>query len=296
MTKLEYSDFYKFLSSLGIVLISLALLIPWLFLREPFDALISTADLSSLTPTAQSIIITRQNTALWFLQNLVWISIVLTIAGLGFLISGIFLWAGKQRTVDTKDELETEKLKHEIASMTSSQFTEKVIKEAEEELQATTKTELPVKSISSVASDYLHTESTIVDKLTACFGAGSILPNVQIKGKGYDVILLSEGNQDDVIFEIKVARSGFETDRVESAIVNLRNATKAYTNTAGKNAKGIVLFLSPDFQSDELVAKYYEVVSETARKLAGDIVKPHFLTKEKLMDLSNDELRKMIYE
>ena len=42
MTKLEYSDLYKFLASLGFVLIGLSLLVPWLFLRESFDALLNT--------------------------------------------------------------------------------------------------------------------------------------------------------------------------------------------------------------------------------------------------------------
>ena len=35
MTNIDYRDFYRFLASVGVVMISFALLLPWLFLREP---------------------------------------------------------------------------------------------------------------------------------------------------------------------------------------------------------------------------------------------------------------------
>ena len=39
MSKFEYSDFYKFIASVGITLIALSVFVPWLFLKEPFDLL-----------------------------------------------------------------------------------------------------------------------------------------------------------------------------------------------------------------------------------------------------------------
>jgi hypothetical protein len=37
MDKFEFSDLYKFLVSAGIVLVGLAILLPWFYLKEPFD-------------------------------------------------------------------------------------------------------------------------------------------------------------------------------------------------------------------------------------------------------------------
>jgi hypothetical protein len=34
--QIEYGDFYKFVVSLGIALVFSAILVPWLFLRDPF--------------------------------------------------------------------------------------------------------------------------------------------------------------------------------------------------------------------------------------------------------------------
>ena len=60
MAQIEYGDFYKFIVSLGIALVLAAILVPWLFLREPFDLMIEASRLSGLTPTAQQIVLLRQ--------------------------------------------------------------------------------------------------------------------------------------------------------------------------------------------------------------------------------------------
>jgi hypothetical protein len=48
MKTLAYSDFYKFIVSIGIVLISLAVLFPWLLLRESFDITLSRSEIYEL--------------------------------------------------------------------------------------------------------------------------------------------------------------------------------------------------------------------------------------------------------
>jgi hypothetical protein len=71
MNKPEYSDLYKFIASLGLILIAFSILLPWLFLRESFESLVSASDFANLTPTAQALIAYRQNTGLWFIQNII---------------------------------------------------------------------------------------------------------------------------------------------------------------------------------------------------------------------------------
>lgn len=133
MNKPEYSDLYKFIVSLGVILIAFAVLLPWLFLRESFDSLINTTELATLTPTAQALMTHRQNLALWFVQNIIWISALPAILGFTCLVSGILLWQRKQRLADTKDELETEKLRLEVKSMSPEQIAVKLIEEAASE-------------------------------------------------------------------------------------------------------------------------------------------------------------------
>ena len=50
MTKLDYQDYYRFVVSLGLFLTAAAVIVPWLFLREPFDLHITAKELAELTP------------------------------------------------------------------------------------------------------------------------------------------------------------------------------------------------------------------------------------------------------
>lgn len=59
MSQIEYTDFPKFLVSLGIFLIALPILSIYFFLQENSVLLITNADLSNLTETAQETILLK---------------------------------------------------------------------------------------------------------------------------------------------------------------------------------------------------------------------------------------------
>lgn len=54
MENLNYNDFNKFLVSLGVILIGLALLLPWIFLRESYTLENIELDMNSLSNIYQS--------------------------------------------------------------------------------------------------------------------------------------------------------------------------------------------------------------------------------------------------
>ncbi len=125
MTKIDFSDFYKFIVSFGLILLSLAIVIPWLFLRETFNISISKTELSQLTPLAQELIVYRQYSVLWLMRNVVWLSGF--IAFIGFIIIGIGLiqWHKRQTLLDHREKLEATKIEIEVAQMTPKQKFEK---------------------------------------------------------------------------------------------------------------------------------------------------------------------------
>ena len=65
MEKLNYNDFNKFLVSLGVILIGLALLIPWLFLKESYN-IPTKIEIDSLTDISKNIIEVKQGYLLIF--------------------------------------------------------------------------------------------------------------------------------------------------------------------------------------------------------------------------------------
>lgn len=299
MTKIEYSDFYKFLSSLGLVLISLALILPWLFLREPFDISISVSDLANLTPIAQSIINVRQETALWFLQNIKWISILLSVAGIAFLSTGITLWVRKQQKLDHRDDVESAIKEIELEKMTPTQILEKAVKEIQE-VNADEKEEKPTPiPVSQPLHDYLRIENSVINKLTQCFGQDSVLSNSRIKDTAYDVILFSSSAQrNDVLFEIKVSLVRFDRSRVYGAIHQISASLEDYQKTTQRKAAGIVLLLLSSKVNDETLRRNKDFIENIAKEIDSaktENIQLILTTEEAFINLSSDEMKALIY-
>jgi len=300
MTNIEYSDFYKFLSSLGLVLISLALLLPWLFLREPFDISISASDLANLTPAAQSIINVRQETALWFLQNIKWVSALLSISGIAFLSTGITLWVRKQQKLDQRDDVELAIKKLELEKMTPTQILEKAVREIQE-VNTDEKEEKPspVVLVSKPLQDYLRIENLIINKLTQCFGQDSVLPNSRIKDTAYDVILFSGSSQrNDVLFEIKVSMARFDRSRIYGAIHQVSAGLEDYQKTTQRKAVGIVLLLLSSKVNDETLHSNKDFVEKIASEInteKAENIQLILTTEEEFINLSGDEMKALIY-
>ena len=95
MEKLNYNDFNKFLVSLGVILIGLALLIPWLFLKESYN-IPSKSEIDSLTEISKNIFEVKQGYLLIFSNLIPWISVFLIIAGIFLAVSGLTRWYKKQ--------------------------------------------------------------------------------------------------------------------------------------------------------------------------------------------------------
>ena len=307
MTKLEYDDFYRFIVSLGVVLMALAFLLPWLFLREPFDALVTVDDMSELTLTAQRLINIRQATALWFVQNITWISGIIAVTGLSFLIVGVFLWARKQRQLDEKESLERRMLELEIQAMTlaiqamtPTEIAQKAIKEVQESAEVGVAEPLPeaLAPASNMLSEYFRIESLVIDKLRTCFSSQVlVLPHQRIDGAAYDVILFS-GHLlvTDVIIEIKFTRRKPHRRWILENVDRVVLSTQIYQEKTKRNAAGVVLFIVPRDSLDGVQeTEYRQVVSERTESLDKPIF-VHFIAEEDLEGLSCKALRVMVLD
>jgi hypothetical protein len=308
MTKLEYSDLYKFLASLGVVLIGLALLVPWLFLRESFDALLKTSDISELTPTAQMLLSYRQQAALWFIKSVWWISPLLALGGLLLLIMGIVPWRKRQQhLVDQREKFEmqkagweVERLKREIEPMTYAQIAIKGIEEVEEEIEVAE--EAPeasvIPSIKSHLQEYFRVEEIFLNKLIACYGEERVLTQKRIEYQAYDAILLSDRPQlTDVVFEVKRLTRHFSLSRLRAAIEQVILLIQGYAILAGRETTtiiGIVFFVLPEGDRDS--ARMDEFVWEIKDQadLHGVRIHPIFITEEELIEIRCSELRAKI--
>jgi hypothetical protein len=306
MNKLEYSDLYKFLVSLGVVLISLSLVVPWLFLRESFDILIKASDISDLTPTAQTLLTYRQYAALWFIRKIWWISLLLVIGGLLFLVLGVILWVRKQRLLDRREvietrkvSLETEKLRREMESLTPADIAIKGIGEVEEEIEAEEELEPSViSSIESRVQGYLRVEEIFLNKLMTCYGEERVLIQQRKKHVIYDAILMSDNpGVMDVVFEVKRLTRHFSLNRLRATIDQVSRLIQNYAVMTGRmttSVLGVALFVVPESDLDSVRMDECLWTIKGQADSYGVRIHPIFITEEDLVKIDCSGLRSKI--
>jgi hypothetical protein len=307
VTRLEYGDLYRFLASLGIVLISLALLVPWLFLRESFDGLLKPSDISELTPTGQLLLAYRQQTALWVIQNLWWISSLLVIGGLVFLSAGVYLWwTRRQRVLDRREEsktrkvdLEVEQLKREMQPLKPGVIAINAIREITEELEAETPPEpAVVSSVRTGVQDYLRVEEIFFDKLVTCYGDERVLTHQRARHSAYDAILVSDSPLlADVVFEVKRLARRLSFERVRAAVAQTTALIQDYAVLRARltaTVVGIVVFVVAEHDRESARMQEFLRTAKDQADLYGVNVHPIFITEKELRDIRCSDLRAMI--
>jgi hypothetical protein len=234
--KFEYGDFYKFVASLGIGLIGLSILAPWLFLREPFDLLLTQSDLTSLTPLAQSIIAQRQALVQNLINAIPWFSLITFPLGFIVLGAGGFMWFNRSQRIT--DELN----KRQLSPLTSAEVKEQKTEEAKAELLEDTE------NISDLVRSTLGAEEKLVVALRRCFGeTHEVLANRRLGSVIFDVVLLARSNaHKDYIVEIKTVRRGFKYGWVRDNIIKMVYANLLYQKDMNRESVPILFIVGSE--------------------------------------------------
>src|SRR5580704_10020726 len=103
MAQLEYGDYYKFTASAGITLIAGAVVVPWIFLREPFDLAMDVSKIALLTPDAQNVIHTRQHLVTAAIHYLPLASGISAVVGVILTGYGLVSWRARQVVRDESE-------------------------------------------------------------------------------------------------------------------------------------------------------------------------------------------------
>ncbi|RPJ74973.1 MAG: hypothetical protein EHM20_09720 [Alphaproteobacteria bacterium] len=299
--KFEYSDFYKFIASVGIALISLAVLVPWLFFREPFDLLLKTEDITNLTPLAQSIIQNRQ-TILQIVINIIpWFSLGSLILGLiTFVIGGINWFNRTQRIMDKMSELNLAILERQLAS----QSTTEVIAQKEEEAKAqveehivTTEEETVLEPdiINTIVQGAYRVEKQLADKLKMCFAkTHDVLTERRLGAASYDIVLVSKNNRaEDYIFEVKYIRQGFKYNWLRDNVLKTVYASQLYEVKAKRESLPVLVVIGSESMFGTTKIGYQKRIQE---ELASTEIRALviFLTEQELEELDCIKLNNIL--
>lgn len=243
MPQLEYGDYYKFRVSVGIALIIVSFVVPWLFLREPFDLLLENTQLLHLTPTAQALVSERQHLLEEIFLAVPWFSLASFVSGLMLASIGLVQWRRRQSLRDKSEELSLQKLELELTAMTPQQVEEKLEANVEQQLRTAAPAE-----VASAASEFRRVEQAVRDRLSACLGDFyTVRANQRLGNAEYDAILEPKiKSTPDVIVDIKYIRKGFHSRWLRESVGRLVLANDYYVERLKRPAVSLLLIVTAE--------------------------------------------------
>jgi hypothetical protein len=239
--KFEFGDLYKFIVSLGVVLISASTIGPWLFLKEPYDLYRPAAEISKATPLARVAIAKRQNALLFIFRLIPPFAIIGASSGSLLVILGLIKWSSNQRLVDEEARLNVELKKSALRDATKDE----VVIAAERDMylleeEASSSSESRVKSF---VEEYLATENQVIKHLEEGLQSRYYVKvNQMIGGVEIDIILRGKAMlTKDYIIEVKRIRKGFNYGWLRESMLRVVYSKNIYAQLTHRFPNTILL-------------------------------------------------------
>ncbi len=249
MQKIDYGDINKFLVSIGLVLICLAILTPYFYLKEDFGIYIEKEAIEKFEEPIQKIITGKQDQVIKIQKYLPWTSFVLLILGLISSITGLVRWFKRQAKLDEKFDKEIQILDLEIEALTPEEKEEKAKKEVQE-IELDEDIQHAIKTITTPARTNYRDYIKIEQEITRVFEKDKS-PNFEILsqqrlGNKFEIDLLLKAKPkkySDRIVEIKYFRNQLPLSIIQKALYQLNTQISYYKNAARKQVIPVLLII-----------------------------------------------------
>lgn len=202
MNKPDYSDLYKFVTSIGLMLIFLSILVPWVLFADPFNMISDSSN-----PASQELVKIRQEFVFWMVKNLKVLSFGTAVIGFSTFVFGLNKWGSRQKVRDSQERLAVEKLTQEIRKMTP---TEKVARVFEDVVNFgfATQIDMDIKisdlltesNLKSVES-FQRLEDRVINAIARCYGWENMKTDLKI-GSHYADLVLDIDSKERAVIEI----------------------------------------------------------------------------------------------
>jgi hypothetical protein len=248
MEKIDYGDINKFLVSVGIVLIGLSILTPYLYLKEDFGLYIEFDKFVKFQKPVKDLILSKQYQVTEIQKLIPWISLGLFASGITSLIFGLVRWFRRQTKLDEKFDKELQKLNLEIVALTPEEKEEKAKQEVQEiekidQIQGTQQ-KVTQSTHSDYVKSYMRIEQSVADVFINYQSPNfDILPQQKISNR-YEIDILLKAktkNYLDRIVEIKYFKNRLPIQIIRD-IINRLNTQISYYNQAS-NRRSIPVLL-----------------------------------------------------
>ena len=249
MEKLQYDSFYKFLVSLGLVLIIAPFIGVYYLLNYSNEDLLTVNKYTELSQKSLEIIEKKENILNLFLTLAPYIFIFTTILGIFLLIYGIIKWKNLQKEIDEQTTIKTKVERTQLEKLTANEVLQKI--ESEEEINTKYK-----KQIYNRIQDAIMAESFCFEYLSNQLSKDYIVEqNVRIDNSIFDIVALSKKNKNDLIYEIKYYREKPDLHKYKYILDRLEKLKEVYEKSMNKTCKATLLIIIPS-SSYERITRY----------------------------------------
>lgn len=244
MQRLEYDSYYKFLVSMGIVLVVSPIIILGVFLSGRFDLIMSQADFESLCAGSARAVNLHFTIAKVMPWAYLVCSIAAFIAGIWLIHSGCKKWKVIQLKQDKKLNLEVEGLKNQVHNMSPEEKANNKIDEileSQKYMHSSSEMNLDDSSIETgkiiarKVLEYIEAEDKCAKIIRNEIGAEyTVMQDVMVGNYIYDIVAHSNTSKEDVVYEIKVGEDIDINNLIKDSIPPLIKRAEEYSKANKK--------------------------------------------------------------
>lgn len=237
MNKIEFSDINKFLTSLGLILLLAAILLPWFITQNSDLILVEQEAIDKSSETAKELITEHQTYLLFLSRNLIALVITFIVLGLTSFTIGICRWKNRQKVIDDIQDQELEAKKRENIG----KLEKKRIIESEIDPETENKSE--------VVTKYINLENLIYFKLAPYYTVNYVTKqNLRIGKFEYDIILESKylEKRGDLILEIKYYNKRPSLNQLTELANNFLFSVNHYEQTQQRQVTPVIIVIVAD--------------------------------------------------
>lgn len=299
MDKFEFSDLYKFLVSIGIILIGGAWFMNYAFFSTDFGVFISAEEFENLRKPAQDIIIDKENYVNYTINVLSFGSLFMIAAGLIMTGIGLVKWNKRQRVLD--DMIDTEL---RLKQYNVDEFAVKMsLEERKNELIAEVNSIQVVppenldedkgELIESITSETIRVEEEIISKIEGLRSRNFELHSQLKIDNRYRVDLLMKAKTrkySDRLIEIKnIGRASNPVQIASLAVEQLSSFVRYYYLNINNLVLPVLILVVKDYNIEEIQSLEYSTMLEFNRLLPDRRVKL-FIMNDKEIDSFDPKL------
>lgn len=275
--KFEFGDLYKFIVSAGLALATVAVLLLWLLMKEPFDLQLKEADIRLLSVTAQETIRHRQAVVGTLICIVPWGAPFAVLVGIGLSGWGLWQWSRLQGISDELAELDLQIKRAAVRPKTDDETAVEVSGVEGIEGDSLHVTQAPSRHRSSTA------ERLFVDRLSSLLTNYTVQRDMMVGGVGVDAILKGGSLVDkDYLVDFRTIRQGFNAGWLKQAALTLQSAALVYQLAEGRTPNTCLVVAVDDEVWDK---RDYDSMSAAVAEGLPHRAAKHRIAVMKLSDL-----------